>query len=196
VREIQRGVDRERNFQRLYQLYSPGLYHFLLHCGVSGDDALDLIQETFVRVYQHVDRFRFDSSFKTWLFEIARNLWRNDLRSRAAEKRRGEEVSLGDGDREGIHLLEHRAITPEAALPDLLAAEEAAQLHQAVGQLPPQMRRCVQLFFQGLSYPQIARVMQTEAATVKSQMYQARQRLRAALGEYFNPYDFDPGGPA
>lgn len=195
VRHIQYGIDREQHFQRLFHLYSPGLYHFLLYSGVEREDALDLIQETFIRVYQHVDGFRFDSSFKTWLFEIARNLWRNSLRSRAAGKRKAEEVSLGDGPDNESLLVDHAAPS-ETVLQDLLAAEAADQLHQAVHRLPPQMRRCVQLSFQGLSYPQIACILKTEAATVKSHMHQARQRLRAALGDYLHPYDFDPERPA
>jgi RNA polymerase sigma-70 factor, ECF subfamily len=199
ILELQRGVDPEANFRHLFEAYHRPLSSFFLQHGVPRDEALDLVQETFFRVYKNIGGFRFGSSFKTWLLEIALNLWRNSLRHRSAEKRKAEEVPL------------EQAVLNEGGLPagpaggeaesrtvldGLLLAEQARLLHGAVQELPPQMRRCVQLYLYGdLSYPEIAALLQVEAATVKSQMHQARQRLRQTLGEYFEHLDFDRKGP-
>src|SRR3954449_13368955 len=88
-------------FRRLFDLYSPRLYHFFSRRGFSHSDCLDLTQETFLGIYKGVGAFRQDSSFETWLFKIATNAYRKRLRWGIAGKRDAPEVPLEESPEKG-----------------------------------------------------------------------------------------------
>ncbi|HBL26053.1 MAG TPA: hypothetical protein DD490_04375 [Acidobacteria bacterium] len=181
-------------FRCLFARYFQPVFAFFLRRGFSREESRDLTQETFLRVYRGIGRFRGDASFQTWLFQIATNIWRNEVRQRMAEKREGFEVSL-EAEMEKGHSVpaSHRLpgeSSPSGALEGLLASERARKMREAVGALPPQMRRCVLLRIeQNLKYREIASAMQISIETVKSQISQARDRLGMELNRYFGPAD-------
>ena len=78
----------------LFNRYYRPVVAFFQHKGFSTEESRDLAQETFLRVYRYRERFRGESSAVTWLFQIAANLYKNQLRSLAAQKRDAEEVPL------------------------------------------------------------------------------------------------------
>lgn len=165
--------------EELFQRYHRPLVAFFLHKGFSTEESRDLAQETFFRVYKNRERFRGESSPVTWLFQIAANLYKNTLRSMAAQKRDAEEVPLDSAD----------AKDPESddnALEVMLSGERARLLREALKELPPQMKRAVMLRVTGdMKYREIAEEMEVSIETVKAHLYQARQHLRDRLSDYF-----------
>ena len=195
--------DQGEELEALFARYFRSVFHFFLNRGIAREESFDLTQETFLRVYRGLGRFRRDASAQTWLFQIATNLWRNEVRRQMAEKREAREVSLEGATEAGHHFRADRHLTgwsePAGPLDGMLDDERRRKLREALDELPSQMRRCVLLRLdQNLKYREIAGVMQISIETVKSQLSQARDRLERKLGDYFAGVDSDltevPGG--
>ena len=184
------GIDvarhaREERFEHLFERYYRPVSYFFANRGFSNEECRDLTQETFLGVYKGMGRFRRDASVETWLFKIAANIWRNAIRSRRAAKRDAPEISLGGMIDDGQQITDdaHQGRGP---LGDALADEQARLLREAIEELPTQMQRCLLLRVdQDMKYREIAAVMQISIETVKSQLFQARERLKARLAEHF-----------
>jgi RNA polymerase sigma-70 factor (ECF subfamily) len=184
IERWQRGIDREENFRRIFQRYYRRIYVLFARWGFHDIECEDLVQETFLRVHRNLASFRGDSKFETWLWEVAANVYKNTLRSRGTQKRDAQEVSLDDADGAAgggsVMALESRERDP---LADLLVGERKQKLHEAMGELPPQMRRCVELRVNhDLKYREIAELMHVSIDTVKAHLFQARQLLKTRLG--------------
>jgi RNA polymerase sigma-70 factor (ECF subfamily) len=163
----------------LFPRYYRPVVAFFQNKGFTREESRDLAQETFLRVYRYRERFRGESSPVTWLFQIAANLYKNKLRSLAAQKRDAEEVPLDSTD----------ARDPESeddALELILTEERSRLLREALEELPPQMKRAVMLrVTSDMKYREIAEEMEVSIETVKAHLYQARQHLRDRLSDYF-----------
>jgi RNA polymerase sigma-70 factor (ECF subfamily) len=186
VVRIQQGLEPEANFHRLFERYYPGTLLFFRNKGFPEQDAFDLTQDAFLRVYRSIELFRRDAKFRTWLLTILNNVWRNELRRLHTGKREAPRISLDETTEEGQRVLE----IPDGSVPEPLTRlqeeERMKDAHEAFESLPPQMRRCVLLRAQGLKYREIAEVLQVSIETVKSQLHQAKQRLRELLGDRYD----------
>ena len=190
VEHWQQGIDPEENFRKIFHYYSRIIYKFFAKRGFNEAECEDLVQETFLRVHRNLDSFRGDAQFGTWLFQVSANVYKNELRSRTAQKRDAQEVSLEEGDPygpgtsgAGIFL---GGPEGEGPLEDMLTEERSQVLRRVMADLPPQMRRCVELRVnQDLKYREIAVLMGVSIDTVKAHLSQARQLLKARLGSYF-----------
>jgi RNA polymerase sigma-70 factor, ECF subfamily len=183
IEQLQAGSSRDEAFRRLFDLYSPRLYHFFSRRGFSHPDCLDLTQETFLGIYKGIGAFRREASFETWLFKIATNAYRKRLRWGVAEKRGAPEVALED---EGGPVERIAAADIPAPGEEMLSQERARLLRQAIDRLPEQMRKCLALRVdQELKYKEIAVLMRLSPETVKVHLFHARRRLREELGPYF-----------
>jgi RNA polymerase sigma-70 factor (ECF subfamily) len=165
--------------EELFRRYYRPVVAFFQKKGFSSDESRDLAQDTFLRVFRYRERFRGESSPVTWLFQIAGNLYKNKLRSLAAQKRDAEEVPLDSTD----------AKDPESnddALDLMLTDERSRLLREALEELPPQMKKAVMLrVTSDMKYREIAEEMEVSIETVKAHLYQARQHLRDRLSDYF-----------
>jgi RNA polymerase sigma-70 factor, ECF subfamily len=144
------------------------------------DEALDLSQEVFLRVFRTITRFRGQSSLRTWIYRIAVNQARN--RHRFWRRRhRAEQVSLD------VHMETHGELTSgrEAGPDRVLAQKELAQrLQYALDALPFEQRTAIILReVDGLSYEEIGYSLGVAVGTVKSRLTRARQALRQELRE-------------
>ena len=144
------------------------------------DEALDLSQEVFLRVFRTIHRFRGQSSLRTWIYRIAVNQARN--RHRFWRRRhRADQVSLD------AHVATHGEFrTGAEAGPDRVFAQKelAAQLQAALDALPFDQRTAIVLReIDGLSYDEIAYSLGVAVGTVKSRLTRARQTLRLELRE-------------
>ncbi|HYN21518.1 MAG TPA: RNA polymerase sigma factor [Thermoanaerobaculia bacterium] len=184
VEELQAGISVEENFRLLCELFHRPLYHFFAKRGFPPDDCLDLTQETFIGIYRSIGSFRGEARFETWLFKVATNAFRKRLRSGTADKRSGQEVSLGGEDELG---LEERVPATGPEPPEGALQKEARRLlREAIERLPAQMRKCLILrVYHELKYREIGTVLRLSPETVKVHLFQARRRLQAELGEYF-----------
>jgi len=188
IREIRSGASAA-GFRRLFERYCAPVTHFFVNRGFSDQEAEDLAQEVFLRVYRSVEGFRSDSSFNTWLFSIVKNVWRNEIRRLTAKMRQAEEVPLEaviDHQDDGGELAVSEPQDPlEGPLDQVLADERRQLFYRALAQLPPKMRQCVLLrLVQDLRYREIAALMKVSIATVKSQLNLAKQRLKPLLGPH------------
>jgi RNA polymerase sigma-70 factor, ECF subfamily len=174
------------DFDHLIERFYRPVSYFFSNRGFSHEESRDLAQETFLGVYKGLDRFRGDSSVETWLFKIAANIWRNAIRSRSAEKRDGLEISADDAPDEP-DLFGGGRLDP---LVEALSDERVRLLRAAIDELPPQMRRCLLLRIDhDMKYREIAAVLQISIQTVKSQLFQAKERLKERLVDHFPELD-------
>lgn len=156
---------------------------FQLGCHLLGsrDEAYDLSQEVFLRVFRTIDRFRADASLKTWIYRIAINQASNRRRFWSRRHRLGQ-VSLD------AHVEVHGEPTEatDASSPHrILASKQLAErLTVALDALPFDQRTVIILReVEGLSYDEIVQALDIAVGTVKSRLTRARQALRASLGE-------------
>jgi len=167
---LQQGEELALN--RLMTRWERPLRSFLYRSTRNEHDALDLAQETFVRVYQHRARYRAGARFSTWMFQIALNL----ARDHARRQRRRPTDSLEEAPEQFTH---H---TPRG---DATSAESAAAVRAAVGELPEDLREAVLLSeFQDLSHAEIAEIVGATPKAVETRLYRAREKLRTLLARY------------
>ncbi len=187
---LEPGAAPEESFRRLFELYHRPVHRFFARRGLSPEDCQDLTQETFLGVYRGMGSFRPGEPFEAWLFTIAANAYRKRLRHRGALRRQGREVPLGGDERGG----DPPSPGPEASLrqegggplAETLGQERSRLLRQAVARMPEQMRSCLILrVYHDLKYREVAAILRLSVDTVKAHLFQARQRLKAELGDYF-----------
>jgi RNA polymerase sigma-70 factor (ECF subfamily) len=145
------------------------------------EEALDLSQEVFLRVFRTLHRFRGQSSLRTWIFRIVVNQARNRQRW-WRRRQRSNEISLDDHIRNhGEIMLGADAYTPDH---EFTRREIGTRLRIAIQRLPFEQRTALVLReIEGLRYEEIAFSLDLPVGTVKSRLTRARQTLRAELGD-------------
>lgn len=188
VRALQAGAGRDA-FAPIYRRYRRSLFAFFSRQSTLREEAEDLAQQTLFRAYENIHQYRFEARFQTWLRQIGENVWRNAVRERQAAKRdaRLEPLDPTGQDEEAASVVD-AAPTPEQTV---LAEERRRVLRAAIDSLPPGMRLCTRLrLFADLKYREISAVTGISLDTVRSQLFEARQRLKLVLDEYFQGVDF------
>lgn len=186
VELIKAGTDVEANFERLFKLHARRVSNFFQQRGFSKEEASDLTQDVFLRVFKGIESFRLDASFKTWLFEIADHVYQNELRRLGAGKRKGWNISIDSGgqDEDGQPAVYEPPPSQPKALDNVLEREQAVALSQAIQELPDQMRTCFLLRYgQDRKYKEIAKIMGISIDTVKAHLFQAKKRLKLELSD-------------
>ena len=144
------------------------------------DDALDLSQEIFLKVFQALDRYNPEYKFSTWLFRIAGNAAIDHLR-----KRRPRTVPLETPDPDGpgpLSAPEYKRSTGLDPYGELRNAERGKAISRAIEELPADFRELIALrHFAGLSYEEIAEVKDMPLGTVKNKLFRARAVLKERL---------------
>ncbi len=140
--------------------------------------ALDLSQETFVKLYQARDRYRLSANFSTWLFTIAANLARNHTRWKA----RHPTVSIAHSNDEAAVSIAQTADPHPHPAQAAQTAETAHAIHTAFLNLPPELREAMTLFiYEDMGYAEIAAVAGCTKKAVETRIYRARQLMRVDL---------------
>ncbi|HZJ81631.1 MAG TPA: RNA polymerase sigma factor RpoE [Guyparkeria sp.] len=146
------------------------------------EQVFDLTQETFIKAYRALPRFRGDSAFYTWIYRIAVNTAKNQL---ASDARAGYMVSLNSGgsDESDEPMIEPEALR-DASTPDALAATEELRnaVDKSISELPEDLRTALTLReMEGLSYEEIAAVMDCPIGTVRSRIFRAREAIQKSI---------------
>lgn len=168
----------EQALAPLMERWERPLKTFLYRMVLNAEDAADLAQETFVRVYRHRARYRVGASFRSWLLTLAANLARNHLRWRWYRRAFSiEQLRADTGD----------AWEPADAAPDAAGAaerqESALRVRAAIAALPTELREVLILFeYQELGYQEIATIAGCTPKAVETRLYRARAHLRRSLG--------------
>ncbi len=184
-------------FAELVQPFEPKVYNLAYRMCGNHDDAYDLAQEAFLKVYRAIGRFKGESSFSTWLYRVVANTCLDQIRR---QKRSGVVASLDDPVDTDSGALQ-REVADSTFEPEevTLRTEVAAEIQAAVDRLPPDHRLAILLRdYDDLPYEDIARIMNCSLGTVKSRISRARAALRERLGqrELLNTagvYSIDPG---
>ena len=164
------GAGDVRAFEALYRRHARRILAVLWRlCGHEAR-AEDLVQDAFVRAWQALPGFRFESAFSTWLHRLAVNTALMELRAR----RGGEALETGDD------ALDHHATVDSAGHRTALGID----LERAVATLPPRARAVLVLHdIEGWKHEEIAAALDIAVGTSKAQLHRARGLLRARLGE-------------
>jgi RNA polymerase sigma-70 factor (ECF subfamily) len=151
-------------FEALVRETRPSLGTFLRRLCPSPQDAEDIVQETYLRVYQHRQRYDARCSVKTWMYTIALNLLRDRARRRGSARLQGDVAA---------HLPVDRRLEKE---------ELAERIRRLVQSLPEGQREVFTLYrYEGLPYDEIARMLEISVGAVKAQMHHALRKIREGL---------------
>jgi len=165
-------------FEPLVEKYRQRVWRLAYQILRDREEAWDCAQEAFVRAFSSLGSFRGQSAFYTWLFRITVNVATDRHRSRGARTRAfgGEAVSEDEWERTAVDAEEG----PDDAA---LRSEERERIERALDSLPPKARTIIILSdIEGLSYREIAAVLNCPMGTVMSRLHNARRRLRERLG--------------
>jgi len=178
IAELREGS--ERAFASLVSLYERPIYNFVYRLVDDPADAPDVTQEVFLKVYRSIGEFRAESSLKTWIYRIAVNEALN-LRRWFWRHRRGE-VSL-DARPEGSPAVADLLADPEETQYErVLRNEQIEAVQKALAQVKESFRTAVVMRdIQGLSYEEIAEILEISLGTVKSRILRGREELRRKL---------------
>lgn len=163
----------------LMERHAPPVFRFLCRMLNNEDDANDLAQETFARVFRSRDKFRPNEKFSTWLFTIAANLARNQIRWRIRHPNVSLDAETGVTEEPLVNTLPAGGCSPNELA---LAAERAAAVRTAVSRLAEDLRAAIVLCeWEGRSVAEAAAILNTTPKAVESRLYRARQALREHL---------------
>jgi RNA polymerase sigma-70 factor (ECF subfamily) len=177
MEKLQAGQDAALN--DLMERHATPVFHFLCRMVGNEDDANDLAQETFVRVFKSAGSFRLEQKFSTWLFTIAANLARNHFRWRSRHPNISLDVENPETEQTLGGTLPADGPAPNEAA---LAAERAQAVRVAVGKLPEDLREAIVLCeWENRSTAEAATILETTPKAVESRLYRARQVLRERL---------------
>ncbi len=182
IRAAQQGD--QRAFEQLVRLYDQSVLRLATNLLRSPEEANDIYQEAFLRVYKNLHTFRFDCSFHTWLYRIVSNLCLDALRKR---KVRREESSMVETSERLLDRMD--AVQERRAASDPERSNESQELkhtiQEVLGGLSPRERAVFEMrHYQGMRLRTIGEVMGTSEEAAKNCLFRATQKMRAALGDF------------
>lgn len=187
IRRVQRGD--QTAFAELLEAYEKPVYNLCLRMTGNPEDAADMTQEAFLKVWRGAAQYQFESSFSTWLYRLTSNVCIDFLRS----KKRRQTVSLTvEEEQDGTQELE---IADPAPLPEeqVLHSETKREIAAAMEALEEDFRLILTLrLVENLSYEQIADAMDLKVGTVKSRLARARIKLKNILAKNGNIFSSSP----
>ncbi len=181
VRRVKKG-DKQA-FDLLFSRYQHKILNLVARYLRSPEDVEDVAQEAFIKAYRALPRFRGDSAFYTWLYRIAINTAKNHLVAR------GRRPPSMDVDVEEAEFMDGADALKEGESPEAaLTRDELSQaIDRAISALPDDLRSAVTLReFDGLSYEQIAEIMDCPVGTVRSRIFRARESIDREIEPLLN----------
>jgi RNA polymerase sigma-70 factor (ECF subfamily) len=173
--------DREA-LSELFRRYRSVAYRVAYRLLGNEPDALDAVQDAFVKALTHLHGFQGRSSFKTWLLRVVSNT------SLDLGRRRGRRAALSFDAMGPVHREEIEPLVADAAGHDLERVDLRRLLQEALDQLSPAQRQTFVLYAEaGLSYREVAGTLNISVGTVMSRLYYARQKLRVLLEVWTQP---------
>ncbi len=175
-----RAGEREA-FEQLIARFQAEVYGLLYRLLGDREEARDATQETFLKVYRHIGRFRGECELKTWIYRIALNQAANSQRW---WRRNGDRLVSMEALREGTELPLGETLADPRADPEqqAIAREEERLLTEALQRIKPVFRTALLLRdMEGLSYEEIAAMLCVSVGTVKSRIARGREALRQEL---------------
>jgi RNA polymerase sigma-70 factor (ECF subfamily) len=175
--KLSRGGDR-RAFAELVELYKDKIYHLGYRMLNQKQEAEDIVQETFLRVYTNLDRYDENQKFSTWIYRIATNLCIDRLRKRKPKYSIDAEMTDGEGTDW------HAMLASKDAGPDeeLILSETQSNIREAIQTLPDKYKAVVILrYLHDMSLQEIGDVLDMPVTTIKTRVHRGREFLRKKL---------------
>lgn len=182
IRAAQKGDAHA--FEELVRMYDQNVLRLALNLLRSPEDANDIYQEAFLRVYKNLHTFRFDCSFHTWLYRIVTNLCLDALRKRKVRKEEGTVVETREGILDRMDTLEEERAdgNPQRRL---LSSELRVKIHNVLAGLTPRERLVFEMrHYQGMRLRAIGEALGTSEEAAKNCLFRATQKMRSALGDF------------
>jgi len=181
IRAVQAG-DQDA-FEQLVRAYDQSVLRLALNLLRSPEDARDVYQEAFLRVYRNIHTFRFDCSFHTWLYRIVTNICLDHLRKRKVRREESAVVETPDGPVDRMDSFEHEAAhsDPERRLWN---RQLSSRIDAALSDLSARERMVFELrHYQGLRLRTIGDMLGTSEEAAKNCLFRATQKMRVVLGD-------------
>jgi RNA polymerase sigma-70 factor (ECF subfamily) len=181
IRAVQQG-DQDA-FEQLVRAYDQSVLRLAMNLLRSTEDARDVYQEAFLRVYRNIHTFRFDCSFHTWLYRIVTNICLDHLRKRRVRREESAVVETADGPVDRMDTFEH-----ESAYEDPERRMRNRQLGDRIGaalaDLTARERMVFELrHYQGLRLRTIGDMLGSSEEAAKNCLFRATQKMRMVLGD-------------
>lgn len=168
----------QQAFAEIVGLYQDKLYHMAFRMLSNRQEAEDVVQETFLRVYRNLDRYDESMKFSTWIYRIATNLCIDRLRKRKPSYSLDAESTDHEG-LDGYSMIPSDDRTPES---EALLSETQAIVQQAIETLPPKYKSVMVLrYLHDLSLQEIGDVLGMPVTTVKTRVHRGREFMRKRL---------------
>ena len=177
------GGDQDA-FEQLIRTYDQSVLRLAMNLLRSPEDARDVYQEAFLRVYRNLHSFRFDCSFHTWLYRIVTNICLDQLRKRKVRKEEPAVVETSDGPIDRMDSFEEDAADsdPERSMWN---GQLRHRIDGALEELTPRERMVFELrHYQGLRLRNIGDMLGTTEEAAKNCLFRATQKMRSALGDF------------
>lgn len=182
VEKVQQGD--KKAFNLLVLKYQNRVSNLVARYVKNSGDVADVTQEAFIKAYRALPNFRGESAFYTWLYRIAVNSAKNYLVSQSRKP------PASDVDAQEAEFYDGGEILHENASPEktLLTKEIEAQVYRAIDKLPDELRMAITLReMEGMSYEEIASIMECPVGTVRSRIFRAREAIDAVIAPLINP---------
>lgn len=170
ITQLQSPKTRNQAFERLLDQYQRQVYWLIRRIVLSHEDADDILQDTFIKIYENISSFRGESSLYSWIYRIATNKALDFLRKKAQKKH----ISIEELQLENSLALEQDPLYHGDAL--------SLQLQKAVAQLPEKQRIIFTMkYFQEMKYSEIAIILHTSEGALKASYHHAVQKIKKML---------------
>ena len=184
-------------FDEIVARYKQKIYGYICRMIGDTDEAEDVTQDVFVKMYVAIPTFRSEASISTWLFRIAGNLCIDRFRKRQRRQSAfgGDMLSLDAGLDSGAGRSDGSEVASVIDVPDMRSEPQSnldqvemdAKITEALGMLPEKLRAAIILHdIEGMEYEQIAQIEQCPLGTVKSRLFNARMQMRKILTPYLS----------
>ncbi|HEY3937440.1 MAG TPA: sigma-70 family RNA polymerase sigma factor [Bryobacteraceae bacterium] len=177
------GGDAEA-FEQLVRSYDHNVLRMAFNLLHSEEDARDIYQEVFLRVYRNLPKFRFDCSFHTWLYRIVANLCLDQLRKRKVRKEEPSSFETPGGEVDRLQFVPERraGVDPQR---QLMSAQVNTRIQKVLGELTPRERVVFEMrHFQGMRLRAIGEALGVTEEAAKNCLFRATQKMRSALGDF------------
>src|SRR5436305_1059560 len=182
IRAAQRGD--EDSFERLVRAYDQSVLRLAMNLLRSPEEARDVYQEAFLKVFRNLHTFRFDCSFHTWLYRIVTNVCLDHLRKRKVRKEEPAVIDTSEGPLDRMEAFEESSAgaDPERSLWNRQLKQ---RIEDALRDLTPRERMVFELrHYEGLRLRNIGEMLGTTEEAAKNCLFRATQKMRSVLGDF------------
>lgn len=169
IKNIQKGIDVEKGFRMLVNTYKEKIYWHIRGILKTHEDAADVLQNTFIKVYKNIKSFKADSKFYTWIYRIATNESLNHLQKNGKYRNDGDVIELGK--MKADHFFD--------------GSEAQRILQEALDLLPNKQRIVFNMkYFDDMSYKDMSLILGTSEGALKASFHHAKNKIEAFVKQH------------